>query len=61
MQRYKITLLVPHSREIIVADVQAAHNEATRLAKGTLEGEMAAIVHSIEYLSEVKTEEIVYD
>ena len=59
MKRYKITLMVPHSREIVVADAQAAHNEATRLARsGIAPGEAAAIVHSVEYINDVQTEEI---
>jgi len=59
MKRFRITLLVPHSREIVVADTQAAHNEATRLAKANVApGEQAAIVNSIEFLGDVMTEEI---
>ena len=49
MKRFRITLLVAHSTEVDVADAQAAHNEATRLAgANVLPGEKPAIVHSIE-------------
>lgn len=59
MKRFKITLLVPHSREVVVADAQAAHNEATRLAKANvLPGDHPAIVHSVEFINDIQTEEI---
>ena len=56
MKRYNITLLVPHSTEVIVADAQAAHNEATRLAGPDGNGSPQAIVQSIEFLGDVETE-----
>lgn len=62
MKRYKITLLVQHSREVVVADAQAAHNEATRLANANVApGEWPAIVHSVEYVSDVQTDPIQFD
>lgn len=62
MKRFKITLLVPHSREIVVADTQAAHNEATRLASANVvPGEPKAIVSSIEEIEDVQTEPIDFD
>ena len=57
MKRFKITLMVPHSTEVVVADMQAAHNEATRLSQPAASG-LAAIVHSVEELGDVVTEEI---
>ena len=53
MKRFKITLLVPQIKEVVVADAQAAHNEATRLAGGA---GVTAIVSSIEYVEDVDTE-----
>ena len=62
MKRFKITLLVPHSREIVVVDAQAAHNEATRLATAhTANNEPKAIVSSIEEIEDVQTEPIEFD
>jgi len=58
MKRFKITLLVPHSTEVVVADIQAAHNEATRLANQPTDSGAAAIVQAIEDLGPVATEEI---
>ena len=58
MKRFKITLMVPHSREIVVADTQTAHNEATRLAAAPQDGEIAAVVHSVEEIGSVITEPI---
>lgn len=53
MKRFKITLLVPQTKEIVVADAQAAHNEASRLANGA---GAKAIVSSIEFIENVETE-----
>ena len=61
MKRFKITLMVPHSREIVVADAQAAHNEASRLATAPLEGEPSALVHSIEEIEDVITEPLDFE
>ena len=56
MKRYKITMMVPETFEVVVIDAQAAHNEATRLAGKDDEGRPAAIVQSIEFLGDVQTE-----
>lgn len=61
MKRFKITLMVPHSREVVVADAQAAHNEATRLATIPVDGSPCAVVHSIEEIEDVITEPIDFD
>lgn len=53
MKRYQITLLVPQTKEVVVRDAQAAHNEATRLAGGA---GAKAIVSSIEFVGDVQTE-----
>ena len=58
MKRFKITLMVPHSKEIVVATVQEAHNEATRLASAEVHGGPKAIIHSVEELGFVTTEPI---
>ena len=56
MKRFKITLMVPHSTEIVVADAQAAHNEATRLADADVHEGPKALVHSVEEVGDVQTE-----
>jgi hypothetical protein len=58
MKRFRITLMVPHSTEVVVADAQAAHNEATRLAQAPADGSPPAIVQSIEEIEDVITEPI---
>jgi hypothetical protein len=60
MKSYRITLLVPHVKEVIVKDAQAAHNEATKLAAAYTLGELKPVVHSIEHTGDVQTEEIDY-
>ena len=62
MKRYKITLMVPQVKEVVVENVQAAHNEATRLA-GTGENGTTpqAIVKSIEFVGDVQTEPLDFD
>lgn len=57
MKRYRITLMVPHIKEVVVADAQGAHNEATRLAT-PVAGQPPALVHSIEEIGDVVTEPI---
>jgi len=54
MKRYKVTLLVPHSTEIMAGDQQAAHAEAARLAHvgKTQDNQPDAIVHSVEFMNE---------
>jgi len=61
MKRFKITLMVPHSKEIVVTDAQAAHNEATRLAAATVQDGPKALVHSVEELEDVQTEPVGYE
>jgi hypothetical protein len=53
MNRYRITLLVPHATEVLAVNQQAAHLEATRLAHTgkTQDGQADAIVHSVEFLN----------
>jgi len=58
MKRYKITLMVPHSTEIVVASVQEAHNEATRLAGGDVAEGPKAMVHSVEEIGDIQTDPI---
>jgi len=58
MKRFKITLMVPHSKEIVVATMQEAHNEATRLAAGEVAEGPKAMVHSVEEIEGVVTEPI---
>ena len=56
MKRFKIVLLVPHSREVVVRDVQEAHNEATRLAEADGHSGIKATVHSVEEIGDVQTD-----
>jgi len=56
MKRFRITMLVPSVSEVVVADAQAAHNEATRLAGKDEDGRPAAVVKSIEFVGDVQTE-----
>jgi len=61
MKRYKITLMVPQVKEVVVENVQAAHNEATRLAGTGENGTPRAIVKSIEFVGDVQTEPLDFD
>ena len=61
MKRFRITLMVPHSTEVVVADAQAAHNEATRLAGKDTDSQPQAIVQSIEFIGDVQTEPLDFD
>ena len=56
MNRYKITLMVPHTTEIVAATMQEAHNEATRLASAEVHEGPKAMVHSVEEIDTVITE-----
>jgi hypothetical protein len=49
MRRYKVTLLVPHSRVIDAVDLQAAHKEALSIAhiNNTDDRAPKAILHSV--------------
>jgi len=53
MKRYRIIVMVPHAKEVVVADVQAAHNEATKLVEAQALGDLAARVHTIEEIEDV--------
>jgi hypothetical protein len=55
MKKYRIVLLVPHSTEVVVTDVQGAHNEATKLAYAHTASQAygKAVVQSIEFVEEV--------
>jgi len=61
MKRFKITLMVPHSKEIVVANAQEAHNEATRLAAAEVHEGPKALVHSVEELGDIQTDPIDFD
>lgn len=61
MKKYRIVLLVPHVTEVFVRDAQAAHNEATKLAAAHILGGLKPVVHSVEDLGDIVTEEIDYD
>lgn len=65
MKRYKITLMIPAEEEVVVSDLQAAHNEATRLAVAmggkTPAGAPKALVQSIEFIGDVATEPLNFD
>ncbi len=52
MKRYKINMLVPHTKEILAPDEQEARREAKRLTHtdDTQPGSMKAILHSVEYV-----------
>ena len=56
MKRYLIKLMMPAEEEVIVADLQAAHNEATKLAGKDEHGTPIGIVSSITLLGEIDTE-----
>ena len=60
MKQYRITLLVPIVKEVVVRDAQQAHNEATKLAKAHILGDTKPVVHSVEHLGDLETEEIEY-
>lgn len=62
MKRFRITLMVPHSTEIIAGTMQEAHNEATRLVSaGVYDNGPRALVHSVEALEDLIVEEIDFD
>lgn len=58
MKQYRITLLVPHVKEVIVKDAQAAHNEATKLAAAYILGDLKPVVHSVDHIGDIQTEEV---
>jgi hypothetical protein len=55
MKKYRIVLMVPVVEDIDAADIQRAHNHATKMADAqslnTQYGK--AIVHSVEFLGDV--------
>jgi hypothetical protein len=54
MKRFKITILVPHSREILATDLQEAHKEAVRLVHDddTHPGTPKAVLHSVKFIQD---------
>ena len=60
MKRYRITLLIPQVTEVTVYNAQAAHNEATKLAKANMLGGLKPIVHSVEHIDDIEGEPV-YD
>jgi hypothetical protein len=54
MKRYKINMLVPHTKEILAADEQEARREAKRLTHtdDTREGVMKAVLYSVEFVQD---------
>ncbi len=61
MKRYLIELMMPVKHEVVVADLQAAHNEATKLAGKDEKGTPLGIVSSITLLGEVQTEPLDFE
>ena len=56
MKRYKISVLLPQSTEVVVADIQAAHNEATKMVPKDEHGGLLGVVQTIEYIEDVITD-----
>ena len=56
MKRYRIVVMIPHAEEVVVADTQEAHNEATKLANASELGDIKAIVQSIQFIEDVQTD-----
>jgi len=56
MKRFKIMLMTPHAQEVVVADAQEAHNEATRLADAAVQDGMKAIVLSVQEIEDVQVD-----
>jgi len=58
MKLFRITLLTPFIKEVLVVDAQAAHNEATRFAKAHAidQPHGKAIVQSVEFIQDVEGE-----
>jgi len=52
MKRYRVTLLVPHSKDILAVDEKEAYKEATRMtqADDTKDKAPKAVLHSIKYI-----------
>lgn len=52
MKRFKINMLVPHTKEILAADEQEARREAKRLTHSddTRLGVPKAVLHSVEFI-----------
>ena len=53
MKKFRITLLVPQTRDIEARDLQAAHNYVTDMMKNQPEENPAPKVHSIIELADV--------
>ena len=58
MKRYKITVMLPHTQEVVVADLQEAHSEATKLVPKDDTGALMGTVTSIEFVGDVQTDDI---
>lgn len=56
MKRFRIVMMVPCVKEVEVADVQAAHNSATKFAEAQALGDLDASVYSIEFIEDVQPE-----
>lgn len=56
MKRFRIVLMVPQAQEVVVADAQEAHNEATKFATAYTDGDIKAIVQSIQFIEDIQTE-----
>lgn len=50
--------MVPIVQEVVVKDVQAAHNEATKLAQAHVLADVKPVVHGIEHIDDINTEEL---
>lgn len=56
MKRFRIVVMVPHVKEVVVTDAQAAHNEASVLVAAQALGELKAQLNSIEFIEDIETE-----
>jgi len=61
MKIYEIVMMTPAKREVIVADTQAAHNEATKMVAAAEQAGTRIIIQSIEYKGEVQTDPLPFD
>lgn len=61
MKRYLIKLMMPVEKEVVVADLKAAHHEATKLVGKDNQGTLLGIVSSIKFLGEVQTEPLDFE
>lgn len=61
MKRYLIKVMMPLEKEVVVNDLQAAHNEATKLVGKDDTGAPLGIVSSITLLGEIATEPLDFE